>query len=386
MPYADYQYEIYLAGMGGQLPDLPTDLAALEPAARARLDDGPFGYVAGSAGLETTAAANRAAFDRWRLVPRFLNDVSERDLSRTVLGTPMPAPVLLAPVGVQTIVHPEGELATARAASGLGVPFVLSTASSYALEDVAKAAGEGPRWFQLYWPRDREVAASLVARARAAGFSALVLTLDTFMLAWRPRDLAGAYLPFLQSVGIANYLSDPAFRAGLARSPEEDPQAAVLHFLGMFGDPSKTWADLSWLREQWNGPLVLKGVLHPDDARRAVDAGVDGLVVSNHGGRQVDGSIASLDALPGVLEAVGDRLEVLLDSGIRGGADAAKALALGARAVLLGRPYVYGLALAGEAGVRHVVRSLLAELDLTLALSGCRTVDELGPDLLVHAP
>jgi isopentenyl diphosphate isomerase/L-lactate dehydrogenase-like FMN-dependent dehydrogenase len=384
MPYADYQYEIYLAGMGGQVPELPTDLDALEPAARERLEDGPFGYVAGSAGTESTARANREAFERRRLVPRFLCDVAERDLSRTVLGTPMPAPVLLAPIGVQTIVHPEGEVATARAAAGLDVPFVLSTASSYALEEVAAAAGDGPRWFQLYWPKHRDVAASLVTRAQAVGFSALVVTLDTFMLAWRPRDLAGAYLPFLRSEGIANYLTDPVFRSQLAASPEDDPMAAVVHFLGMFGDPTKTWADLGWLREQWSGPIALKGVLHPDDARRAADAGMDGVVVSNHGGRQVDGAIASLDALPGVVQAVGDRLEVLLDSGIRGGADVAKALALGARAVLLGRPYVYGLALAGETGVRHVLRSLLAELDLTLALTGCRSLDDLGPDLLAQ--
>lgn len=386
MPYADYQYEIYLAGMTGQLPELPTDLGQLESAARERLADGPFGYVAGSAGSESTARANRDAFERWRLVPRFLRDVAERDLSRTVLGTSLPAPVLLGPVGVQSIVHPDAELAVARAASALGVPFVLSTVSSYRLEEVAAAAGDGPRWFQLYWPRDPEVTASLLGRAKAAGFTALVVTLDTFMLAWRPRDLAGAYLPFLQSEGIVNYLSDPAFRAGLAAPPEDDPMAAVVHFLSMFGDPSKSWADLAGLREQWDGPLVLKGVLHPDDARRAADAGIDGIVVSNHGGRQVDGAIASLDALPGVVQAVGERVEVLFDSGIRSGSDAAKALALGARAVLLGRPYVYGLALAGETGVRHVLRGLLAELDLTVALCGCRTVDELGADTLVAAP
>ncbi len=385
-PFANYQYEIYLQGLGGAVPTLPGDLTQLEELAGRHLDPGPFGYVAGSASSERTAAANRAAFDRWRIVPRFLRDVSVRDLSTTVLGTPLPAPVLLAPIGVQSILHADAELAVARAAGALRVPFVLSTVSSYRLEEVAEAAGDGPRWFQLYWPKDRDVTASLLARAKAAGFSALVVTLDTFLLAWRPRDLAGAYLPFLRREGIANYLSDPVFRSQLASPPEEAPDAAVLHFLAAFGDPSKTWDDLVWLREMWEVPVALKGLLHPDDACRAADAGIDGVVVSNHGGRQVDGEIASLDALPAVIDAVGDRIDVLLDSGVRTGADVVKARALGAKAVLLGRPYVYGLALDGEAGVRHVVRSLLADLDLTMALSGCASLADVGPDLLARAP
>jgi isopentenyl diphosphate isomerase/L-lactate dehydrogenase-like FMN-dependent dehydrogenase len=298
----------------------------------------------------------------------------------------MPAPIVLAPVGVQGIVHADAELAVARAAAGLRVPFTLSTVSSYRLEDVAEAAGDSPHWFQLYWPGDPDVAASLLGRARAAGFTALVLTLDTFSLAWRPRDLAAAYLPFLQRLGLANYESDPAFLAGLERSPDDDPTMSILRWLSMFGDPSKTWADLPWLREHWDGPIVLKGVLHPDDARRAADAGMDGVIVSNHGGRQVDGSIASLDALPDVVAAVGDQVEVLFDSGIRTGSDVVKALALGARAVLLGRPYVYGLGLGGEAGVRHVLRSLLAELDLAMALSGCASVADLDSRLLKAIP
>jgi isopentenyl diphosphate isomerase/L-lactate dehydrogenase-like FMN-dependent dehydrogenase len=254
------------------------------------------------------------------------------------------------------------------------------------MEQVAQAGGDSPRWFQLYWPRDREVAASLVGRAAAAGFRVLVVTLDTFILAWRPRDLSHAYLPFLKRLGLANYETDPAFRAGLSRPPEEDPDAAVLHWLSMFGDPAKTWDDLAWLREHWTGPIVLKGVLHPDDARRAADAGIDGVVVSNHGGRQIDGEIPSLEALPDVVAAVGDRMTVLLDSGVRTGSDVVKALSLGARAVLVGRPYVYGLGLGGEDGVRHVLRSLLAEFDLTMALAGCRDVDELGPQVLRAAP
>ncbi|GAA1416635.1 hypothetical protein GCM10009601_09200 [Streptomyces thermospinosisporus] len=238
------------------------------------------------------------------------------------------------------------------------------------MEQVAEAMGDAERWFQLYWPKDPEVARSFLGRAKAAGYSVLVVTLDTPLLSWRPRDLDQAYLPFLRGVGTANYFSDPAFQAGLAKPVHEDLNAAVLHFVGMFSDPAKTWPDLAFLRENWDGPIILKGVLHPDDARLAADAGMDGVVVSNHGGRQVAGAIGAADALPGVVEAVGDRLTVLFDSGVRTGDDVFKALALGARAVLLGRPYVYGLGLDGQAGVEHVIRCLLAELDLTLALSG----------------
>jgi isopentenyl diphosphate isomerase/L-lactate dehydrogenase-like FMN-dependent dehydrogenase len=385
-PFASYQNEIYLSGLVGEFPALPCEPGQLEDLARERFAPEPFGYVAGSAGTESTARANRAAFDRWRIVPRFLRDVSERDLTTDVLGTPFPAPVALAPVGVQGIVHPEAELAVARAAAELRVPIVLSTVSSYRLEEVAEAGGDSPRWFQLYWPRNKDVAASLVARAKAAGYRTLVVTLDTFILAWRPRDLSRAFLPFLQRLGLANYESDPAFLAGLSASPEDDPGAAVLHWLSMFGDPAKTWDDLLWLRDQWDGPIVLKGVLHPDDARRAADAGVDGVIVSNHGGRQIDGEIPSLEALPDVVAAVGDRMTVLLDSGIRTGSDVLKALALGARAVLVGRPYVYGLGLGGQAGVKHVLRSLLAEFDLTMALAGCRSLADLSPEVLRPAP
>ena len=384
-PFANYQNEIYLHGLAGTFPELPCEPAGLEDLARERMDAEPFGYVAGSAGTESTARANRAAFDRWRIVPRFLRDVSSRDLSTTVLGTPFPAPVALAPVGVQGIVHPEAELAVARAAGEIGLPMVLSTVSSYTLEDVA-ATGAGPKWFQLYWPREREVAASLIGRAKAAGYGALVVTLDTFILAWRPRDLSRGYLPFLHRLGLANYESDPAFLAGLEKSPDEDPSGSVLRWMGMFGDPAKTWADLEWLREQWDGPLLLKGVLHPSDARMAADAGVDGVIVSNHGGRQIDGEIASLDALPEVVAAVGDRVTVLLDSGVRTGSDVIKALALGAKAVLIGRPYVYGLGIAGEAGVTHVLRSLLAEFDLSMALAGARSLAEVTAEILRPAP
>ncbi|HVY10132.1 MAG TPA: alpha-hydroxy-acid oxidizing protein [Mycobacteriales bacterium] len=373
--------------MFGVRPELPIDPDTWEAAARERFSPEAFGYVAGAAGTESTARANRAAFERHRIVPRFLGqDVSVRDLSTTVLGTAMPAPIVLGPVGVQGIVHPDAEIAVARAVADLRVPMALSTVSSYTLEDVATACGDSPHWYQLYWPRDREVGASLLARARAANYSALLVTLDTFILAWRPRDLVNAYLPFLSRLGLANYESDPAFLAGLSVSPDEDPTASVMHWQSMFGDPSNTWDDLAWVREHWDGPIALKGVLHPDDARRAIDAGMDGVLVSNHGGRQIDGSIAALDALPGVVEAVDGRADVLFDSGIRTGSDVMKAIALGAKAVLIGRPYIYGLGLAGEVGVRHVVRSLLAELELSMALAGCKSLSDIGPELLTRIP
>jgi lactate 2-monooxygenase len=384
VPFANYQNEIYLKGTTGEVPPFTTDLAGIEEAARDALSPQAYGYVAGSAGTGSTARANRAAFERWRIVPRMLRDVSQRDLSTTVLGATMPAPVLLAPVGVQTIVHPEGELASARAAASAGLVFIHSTAAAHSIEQVAEASGEGQRWYQLYWPNDPDVAASLIGRAEAAGYTALVVTLDTFVMGWRPTDLDTAYLPFLQSVGIANYLTDPAFNAPLA----DDAQAfdRVFRWAGIFGNPSLTWADLAWLREQTSLPIVLKGVLHPDDARAAADAGVDGLIVSNHGGRQVDGAIAALDALPAVLDAVSDTMPVLLDSGVRTGADVVKAVALGAAAVLYGRPYIYGLGLGGQAGVEHVLRCLLGETDVTMALSGRCSLAELGPDVLVTNP
>jgi lactate 2-monooxygenase len=387
-PFGTYQYEIYLRGMAGETPEFPMSWADLEAQAAARLDTGAHGYVWGSSGTEDTARENEEAFRRWRIVPRMLRDVSVRDMGTELLGTAMPAPVLLAPVGVQSIVHPDGELASARAAASLGVPFVSSTASSWTLEQIAAAADAAapgsPRWFQLYWPRGEDLAASFVQRAEAAGYSAIEVTLDTWLLAWRPRDLQGAYLPFLRSEGIANYLADPVFRGLLEKSPEEDPQAAVGQFVGVFSNPGVTWDDLAALREMTSLPILLKGILHPDDARRAREHGVDGIVVSNHGGRQVDGAVAALDALPGVVDAAGDDLSIVFDSGIRSGADVLKALALGADAVQLGRPFLWGLARDGEDGVRQVLRNLLAELDLNLALSGYTHPSQLGPEALTR--
>lgn len=284
---------------------------------------------------------------------------------------------MLAPLGVQRIIHPSGELATARAAAALGVPLVLSTVSSTPLEDVAAAMGEAPRWFQLYWPADRELAASLIERAETAGYGALVITLDAAFLGWRPRDLERAYLPFLYAEGLANYFVDPVFRASLGRPPEDDVAAAVTRVAALFANPALTWDDLAFARERTPLPIYLKGILDPEDARRALGHGMDGVIVSNHGGRQVDGAIAALDALPAVVAAVDGRAPVLFDSGIRSGADVFKAVALGARACMIGRPFALGLGVAGEAGVRDALLNLLAEFDLTMALSGCAAIDEI---------
>ena len=378
--FGNYQLELYREP-AGTVSAVPFTFAELEQGAREKLTPGAFGYVAGGAGAEETMRANREAFGRRQLVPRMLRNIATRDLRTTVLGTPMPAPVLLSPIGVLSIVHPEAEVAVARAAAALGLTMVLSTAASRTIEEVAQAMGDSPRWFQLYWPKDRDFAASLLRRAETAGYRAIVVTLDTFLLGWRPRDLSGSVLPFLRGEGIANYISDPVFCAALAKPPQEDMAAAIRRWAEVFSDPSLAWEDLRFLREHTRLPIVLKGILHPDDARRAADLGVDGVIVSNHGGRQVDGAVGALDALSAVVSAAG-KMPVLFDSGIRTGADIVKALALGAHAVLVGRPYVYGLAIAGEAGVRGVLRALLAELDLTMALSGVTRLQDLSPEIL----
>jgi lactate 2-monooxygenase len=360
------QNEIYVSGES----PWPVGAQEWEARAAATLEPGPFGYIAGGAGEEGTMRANREAFERRRLRPRMLTGNAERDLSVEVLGTRSPFPFFLAPVGVLSIAHPEGELAPARAAAEAGVPFVLSTAASHSIEEVAEAMGDAPRWFQLYWVNDREIVASLVARAAAAGYSAIVVTLDTLVLGWRPRDLRNAYLPFRDGEGIAQFTSDPVFRSRLSVPPEEDPLVAAGTMLALFPNLALTWQDLAWLREQTTLPLLVKGVLTAEDARIALASGVDGVIVSNHGGRQVDGAVAALDALAEVRDALGAEAVVLMDGGIRSGADVVKALAVGADAALIGRPYVYGLAVGGKDGVAAVLTQLAAETDLTLALAG----------------
>ncbi len=421
------QDAIYRAGVYGRHPRVPTVYRHLAAEARRRLGARAYGYVAGGAGDEDTQRADRTAFDRWAVVPRVLRDCSARDTSVELFGRRLPAPLLLGPVGALELVHPEADLAVARAAAATGVPMVFSNQASVPMETTAAAMGAAPRWMQLYWSTSDELVESLLRRAEASGCEAVVVTLDTTMLGWRPRDLDLGHLPFALGKGIAQYTSDPVFRrlveeraaaAGTPRDPQPRPnasavralvgmsrawsratgmplrealrsplpRAAVEVFLGIYSRPSITWADLAWLRQRTRLPVVLKGVLHPDDARRAVDEGVDGLVVSTHGGRQVDRSIAALDALPDVVDAVADRVPVLFDSGVRSGADVLVAVALGARAVLLGRPYAWGLGVAGEEGVRQVVEDVLGEFDLTLGLTGHTAVGQLSREVLRRRP
>ncbi|MDK3257075.1 lactate 2-monooxygenase [Blastococcus capsensis] len=412
------QNEVYRAGVYGHFPRVPVGIRRLQERAKRVLDARAYAYVAGGAGDETTQRANRAAFDKWAVVPRVLRDAGARDTSVELFGRRLPAPLLLGPVGALELVHPEADLAVARAAAATGVPMVFSNQGSRSMEECAGAMGDAPRWFQLYWSTSDELVESLIGRAEAAGCDALVVTLDTTMLGWRPRDLDLGHLPFALGKGIAQYTSDPVFRRlveerAAVTGPKEPqprptpaavkalvtmakawpgsfrdnlrsplPRAAVETFLSIYSRPSISWTDLAWLRERTTLPILLKGVLHPDDARRALDEGMDGVVVSTHGGRQVDRSIAALDALPDVVAAIGDRAPVLLDSGIRSGADVFTAVALGARAVLLGRPFAWGLALAGEEGVRQVISDVLGEFDLTLGLTGHTAVDQLSPDIL----
>jgi lactate 2-monooxygenase len=380
-PGSQVQNAIYLAG-GAEWPVAPEDW---EAAARERLEQGPFDYVAGGAGSEATVRANREAFQRRRLRPRMLAGTADRDISVEVLGLRSPAPFLLGPVGVLSIVHPEAELGVARASKATGVPMILSSAASTPLEYVAAELGDAQRWFQLYWWGDRELAGSLVDRAAAAGYGAIVVTLDTLTLGWRDRDLRNGYLPFLQGEGLAQFFSDPLFRERLELPPEEDVQTASLLALATFPNLALTWADLAWLRDRTALPILVKGILTAEDARLALDHGVDGIVVSNHGGRQVDGAVASLDALVEVRGEVGTGATVLMDGGIRRGSDIVKALALGADAVLLGRLYAYGLAVGGAAGVEAVIRQLAAELDLTMALAGISSIRHVDVSMVAPA-
>ena len=404
------QTAVYLDGVAGRKPRVPVDYGELERAAERSMSAEAFAYIAGGAGNESTVRANRSGWDAWRIVPRMLRDVSVRDTSVELFGQRFPAPIMLAPVGVLEMAHRESDLAVARAARAEGIPMVLSNQASTPMEKVAEALGDTPHWFQLYWSISNELVESFVARAEASGCTAIAVTLDTTLLGWRTRDLDVAYLPFLRGKGIAQYTSDPVFTKLLetpldADTPDPKPslnaigvlmqilrnypgerrlaRAAVQRFVRIYSRPSLTWADLPFLRERTKLPIVLKGVLHPEDARRAVAEGMDGIIVSNHGGRQVDGAISTIEALPGVVEAVGGEIPVLLDSGVRGGADVFKALALGARATLIGRPYAYGLAIAGEAGVREVIRNLAADFDLTMGLAGCASVGEITREALM---
>jgi len=365
------QNAIYIAQ---QPPEWPVAFEDWERAAQERLDAGAFGYIAGGAGAESTMQANLGAFQRWRLRPRMLAGNAARDISVDVLGMRSPAPFFLAPVGVLSIAHEEAEVGAAKAAASSGIPFVLSSAATHSIEEIADT--RAPRWFQLYWVNDREICKSFVQRAEAAGYGAIVVTLDTLTLGWRPRDLRQAYLPFIRGEGCGQYFTDPVFTARLDKPPEEDLLTAAAMMLATFPNLGLTWDDLDWLRGQTSLPLLVKGVLTADDAQLALDHGMDGVIVSNHGGRQVDGAVAALDALVEVRDALPEAV-VLMDGGIRCAADVLKAVALGADAVLLGRPYAYALAVGGQRGVEELIQNLMAEIDLTLALAGGHSIRDL---------
>ncbi|GAC57820.1 putative FMN-dependent dehydrogenase [Gordonia hirsuta DSM 44140 = NBRC 16056] len=409
------QNEVYTGGIHGRKPIVPTDFAELERRAKAVMSRRGWAYIAGGAGEGRTMAANRAALDRWAIVPRVLRDVSERSLQIELFGQQLAAPVLFAPVGAGALAHPDADVHIGRAAAELGVPYIFSNQGCAPMEDVAEAMDGvvpgAPRWFQLYWSTDDRLVDSLIGRAEEMGAAALAVTLDTTMLGWRPQDLNLGSLPFARGEGIDQYTSDPSFweivaerlRGAADEKPEislgaiktlfsiarnvpgglrknltaPEPRAAVQTFLDIYSRPSLNWGDIASLREKTTLPIVLKGILHPDDARQAVDLGIDGIIVSNHGGRQVDGSISSTDALVDVVDAVGGKAKILADSGFYTGADVFKALALGADAVCIGRPHMYGLALDGADGARDAVANIIAELDLTLGLSGHTDVAEL---------
>jgi len=408
----DRQREIYLAGLGGQIPKIPASFSLLEERARKKISRQAFAYVAGGAGQEETLLQNRAAFSKSAIKPRMLCDVSEATTRVNLFGRELPSPLLLAPIGVLEMIHPEADLAVGRADSALEMPYIFSNQASVPMEKVAQVMGKAPRWFQLYWSKSRDLVASLVRRAEHCGCEAIAVTLDTTMLGWRPRDLDLAYLPFLEGKGIAQYISDPVFRE-LMQGPAGDdipgsrrrlsfsllktlwhlintypgnalgnlrsgePMRAVRTFINTYTNPALTWDDLAFLREHTQLPILLKGILCGEDAQKALERGMDGIVVSNHGGRQVDGALAALEALPEIVKVAGGKIPLLFDSGVRGGADVFKALALGATAVCIGRPYAYGLAVDGEAGVRAVLQNLRAEFELTMRLAGCRSLDEI---------
>jgi lactate 2-monooxygenase len=417
------QGAIYRSGTLGQAPEVPVSAELLEQRAHEAMSPEAWAYVAGGAGEGATMRHNRAAFERWRIVPRMLHGMAVRDLSTSVLGTGLSAPLMIAPVGAGALVKPDSDVHIARGAAAAGTPYVFSSQGCSPMEETARAMGETPFWYQLYWSTDEPLVDSMIQRAEACGARALVLTVDTTTLGWRPQDLNLGSLPFAKGQGLAQYTSDPRFveiireriaAAAASSTPAEkvkvtaaairsllsitrnypgqfldnlrskEPRMAVETFLDIYSNPGLSWDHLATLRSRTTLPILLKGILHPDDAVLALEAGVDGLIVSNHGGRQVDHSIASLDALVNIRDRVGPEPTVLFDSGIRTGADVFLALALGADACLLGRPHLYGLALAGADGVTQVIANIVAELDLTMGLVGAASIGAITRDLLAE--
>jgi len=373
--FGDYQNEIYGAGLRGVLPKVPVDYATLVERATAAMPPHVLNYVQGGCGDERTQDQNAAAFHHWGMVPRMMVGTTSRDLSTDIFGHTYRSPLFMSPIGVTGIcsLDQHGDIAAAKASAMTGVPMTVSTLGNDTLEEVAKHLGDTPGFFQLYTPRDRDLAESLIRRAEAAGYRALVVTLDTWVTGWRPRDLNAGNFPQLRGHVLTNYFADPVFRKLLGKDPAQALPEAVTLWGSLFARPL-TWDDMAWFKSVTKMPIVLKGICHPEDARKAVDIGAHAIFCSNHGGRQANGGIAAIDMLPGVVEAAGD-VPVWFDSGIRSGSDVIKALAMGARAVGVGRPFVYGLALDGADGAAHVLKCILAEADLMMAVNGMPTLD-----------
>jgi lactate 2-monooxygenase len=414
----NWQKEIYLQGFSGRKSQIPRDFHLLEQAARRKLSERAFSYIAGGAGAEDTIRENTSAFSRCRIIPRMLNDVGTRDTSVGIFGVRLPCPFMLSPIGVLELAHPDADLAVAKAAARVGLPFIFSNQASIDMEKCASAMRNSPRFFQLYWSKSPQLVESFVQRAEACGCSGIVVTLDTTMLGWRTRDLDLGYLPFLEGKGIAQYTSDPVFLRMLdenSDSPEVKrrislqtvkglirmvnrypgtgfirklrsgrPVKAVRTFIATYSNPCTTWEDLKYLKSITRLPIILKGILHPDDALKCLDYGMDGIIISNHGGRQVDGAVSTMQMLPSIAKVIAGKIPLILDSGVRGGADAFKAIALGADAVCIGRPYAYGLAVAGEQGVYEVLKNFITDFELTMGLAGCRSVQEIGSHMVTE--
>jgi lactate 2-monooxygenase len=412
----DRQREIYLDGASGFIPETPFLYPKLEFRAKNLISQKAFAYIAGGAGRGDTMKANERAFQNWQIVPRMLRNISKVDTSIELFGERYPHPFLLAPIGVLEMVSKKGDIEVAKAAADLEIPFIFSNQASAPMEACAAVMGDSPRWFQLYWSKSPELVASMIRRAEQSGCSAIVITLDTTFLGWRTQDLELGYLPFLEGKGIAQYTYDPIFRqlmeTGVVQASRKiritassirtliemkknyphgsfwkklrssDPVKAVRTFVDVFSKTDLTWEDLSYIKQLTKLPVILKGILSEEDARMALWYNMDGIIVSNHGGRQIDGEISSLEALPGIVKAVGGKIPVLFDSGIRGGADIFKALALGAKAVLIGRPYAFALAVNKTKGVHDLLCNFAAEFEFTMALSGCVKINEIGLESL----
>ncbi|PLB54422.1 FMN-dependent alpha-hydroxy acid dehydrogenase [Aspergillus steynii IBT 23096] len=391
-----YQRENFWRVNDGQTVPFNTDPKKLEELAHEKLSQGGWFYASSNAGMSQTHQANRQAFYRHRLVPRQLVDTNRRDTTTEIFGHRVSAPIGFAPIGINQIYHPAAEAAVARVAGELNLPYCLSTAGSTPIETVGAANGPGnPRFYQLYMPHDDELTLSLLTRARDAGFDALLLTTDTWQLGWRHDDVAHSNYAFYRGRGADLGLSDPVFRRRCQDDgidPDRDVVAASTKWIdSIWHGRAWSWEKIPWLQEQWRRisggrPFAIKGIQSVADARKCVEYGVDGIVVSNHAGRQVDGAVASLDALESIVDAVGDRIYVMFDSGVRGASDVAKALALGARFVFVGRLWIWGLSIMGEEGVRHVMKSLLADFDILMGVAGFNSVQEFDRSILESYP